>query len=135
MMRIWGLDLLRCVHCKHFPLELHIIEHKRQELKERGGIEKPFCKTYCGYLKESIAPGKDYPCEECLSIGIEVGVLYCPSCGRWYPIKDGIVYMLTDEKRNKQRDIEFLKKYSEKIPPKILEHGLPYNLSSDGSQA
>lgn len=135
MMRIWGLDLLRCVHCKHFPLELHIIEYQKQELKEKEEIEKPFCKTYCGYLKENIIAGKKYPCEECLTIGIEVGILKCPSCGRWYPIKDGIVYMLTDEKRNKQKDIEFLKKYREKIPLEILERGLPHNLSSDGSQA
>lgn len=129
MMRIWGLDVLRCVGCKHYPLELYIIEEELQDIKDLQNIEKPYCKLYCGLLKEKISLQKEYPCEECLRRAIRVGVLYCPSCKRWYPIRDGIVYMMTDSMRKTEKDKEFLRQYREKIPEFILKEGRPFNLS------
>jgi uncharacterized protein YbaR (Trm112 family) len=128
-MRYWGLDVLKCVHCKSFPLEIYVIEYERQDI-DTSGIEKPFCKVYCGYLRESIQQGKEYPCGECIKIGIKTAILYCQSCKHWYPVKNGIVVMLTDNKRKLERDLEFLRTYKEKIPENILREGKPVNLES-----
>lgn len=128
-MRYWGLDVLVCVHCKHHPLELVVIETVKQDV-DTSSITTPVCKEYCGYLKEKIDKNKAYPCQECLRTGIKTGVLYCPSCGRWYPIRNGIVYMLTDSKRNLKQDREFLEAYKDRIPEYILKQGKPVNLES-----
>jgi len=59
------------------------------------------------------------------------GIIVCPKCLRWYPIKDEIPEMLPDELRNKKEDIEFLKKWREKIPEKILTEGKPFSLKNE----
>lgn len=128
MMRYWGLDVLKCVSCKNFPLEIHVIEQERQSV-DTSGLEKPFCKAYCGYLKEKLEQGKEYPCDECIKIGIRTAVLYCNSCKHWYPVRDGIVIMLTDNKRKPERDLEFLRTYKDKIPDHIVKEGRPFNLA------
>lgn len=128
MMRYWGLDVLKCIHCKSFPLELHVIEEERQDIGV-SEIETPLCKAYCGYLKENIKESKDYPCHECLKRGIKTAVLYCPQCKHWYPIRDGIVVLLPDSKRKLEKDKEFLEKMRDKIPEVVLREGKPVNLS------
>lgn len=127
-MRYWGLDVLKCIHCKRFPLEIHVIEEERQNV-DTSGIQKPLCKEYCGLLKEKIEVGKEYPCEDCLKIGIKTAVLYCPDCKHWYPVRDGIVVMLTDNKRKPEKDLSFLRTYKERIPDYIVKEGKPFNLS------
>lgn len=59
---------------------------------------------------------------------IREGVLLCDKCDRYYPIMDEIPVMLPDELRNNQRDIDFLKRWQDKIPEKILRHGNPWHL-------
>ncbi|HDI07969.1 MAG TPA: Trm112 family protein [Candidatus Bathyarchaeota archaeon] len=59
------------------------------------------------------------------------GIIVCPKCLRWYPIKDEIPEMLPDELRNKKEDMEFLKKWREKIPEKILTEGKPFSLKNE----
>jgi uncharacterized protein YbaR (Trm112 family) len=127
-MRYWGLDILMCLYCKKFPLELYIIEEEKQSINVTD-IETPLCKSYCGYLKENIVQGKEYPCYECLRTGIKTAVLYCPDCKHWYPVRDGIIVMLVDSKRKLEKDREFLEKYKDKIPEFILREGKPVNLS------
>lgn len=128
MMRYWGLDVLKCVHCKSFPLEMYVIEEERQEI-DVSDVSTPFCKSYCGYLRENIEQGKEYPCRECVRLGIKTAVLYCKSCRHWYPVRNGIVVLMTDNKRRKDRDLDFLRTYSDKIPEFILKEGEPFNLS------
>ena len=121
------LDILACPICKKFPLELIIIERKKyeRELKQ----EKPFCELYCGYLVRYLKDIKETPpCDECIKYEIVTGVLYCNNCKRWYPIIDEIPRMLPDELRKKSEDLKFLKKYSDKIPERILSEGKPFNL-------
>jgi len=130
-MRYWGLDVLKCVSCKHFPLEMYVIEAERQEI-DTSSLEKPFCKAYCGYLRESVQSGKEYPCDECIRIGVKTGILYCPACKHWYPIRNGVIVMLTDNKRKIEKDLEFLKTYKDRIPEHVLYEGLPVNLRSTG---
>lgn len=128
MMRYWGLDVLKCVNCKAFPLEMYVIEEEKQDV-DTSGISTPLCKAYCGYLRESIVQGKVYMCQDCLKVGIKTAILYCPNCKHWYPVRNGIVVMLTDNKRKVERDLEFLKMYRSKIPNFILREGKPVNLS------
>jgi len=57
------------------------------------------------------------------------GIILCPKCLRWYPIRDEIPEMLPDELREEKDEIKFLQKWRDKIPRKILYEGKPFNLS------
>jgi uncharacterized protein YbaR (Trm112 family) len=57
------------------------------------------------------------------------GLITCPKCLRWYPIRDEIPEMLPDELRKESEDLPFLKKWKDKIPDKILQEGKPFRLS------
>ncbi len=61
---------------------------------------------------------------------VKEGVLFCTKCSRYYPIIDEIPVMLPDELREKQkdRDIDFLKKWRSKIPDKVIKQGNPWHL-------
>jgi len=56
------------------------------------------------------------------------GIITCPKCLRWYPIRDEIPEMLPDELRTEKEELLFLQKWKEKIPQKILLEGKPFNL-------
>jgi uncharacterized protein YbaR (Trm112 family) len=75
---------------------------------------------------------KHYPLEliEIVSEGETVmeGVLFCTKCSRYYPVIDEIPVMLPDELREKQKDIEFLRKWEDKIPDKVIRQGNPWHL-------
>lgn len=59
------------------------------------------------------------------------GIIICPKCLRWYPIRNEIPEMLPDELRKKRDDVNFLKKWRERIPEKILLEGKPFNLKEE----
>ncbi|HYY86890.1 MAG TPA: Trm112 family protein [Nitrososphaeraceae archaeon] len=59
---------------------------------------------------------------------IKEGVLFCSQCSRFYPIIEEIPVMLPDELRDKEKDIQFLQKWHEKIPSKIIKNGNPWHL-------
>lgn len=75
---------------------------------------------------------KDYPLElyELAVRGDEIsdGLLYCTKCGRYYPIVEEIPIMLPDELRKVKDDLEFLKKWQEKLPDKVIKQGNPWHL-------
>ena len=56
------------------------------------------------------------------------GAIYCSKCSRFYPIIEEIPIMLPDELRNKDQDIEFLKRNQSKLPEKIIKHSSPWHL-------
>jgi uncharacterized protein YbaR (Trm112 family) len=60
---------------------------------------------------------------------VSEGIIICPKCSRWYPIRDEIPEMLPDELREARDDVPFLERWRSKIPPKILSQGKPFNLS------
>ncbi len=126
------LDLLACPMCKHFPLELIVIEEKNYSDRKIPG-QPPLCELYCGYKEKMIKDLKEQPpCDECIKKEIVTGVLYCRKCGRWYPIINTIPHMLPDyiRENEKDRELEFLSKYKDKLPEKIFLKGKPHNLSS-----
>jgi uncharacterized protein YbaR (Trm112 family) len=56
------------------------------------------------------------------------GVIVCPKCLRWYPIRDEIPEMLPDELRKENGDLQFLKKWKAKMPEKVVYEGKPFSL-------
>ncbi len=124
------LDLLACPHCKNFPLELIVLEETTYE-RSCAEEKKPYCELYCGLKRariQDIENPEQLPCEECVKKEIVEGVLYCSKCGRWYPIRNEIPIMLPDKLRSEKEDIEFLEKYKDKLPEKIVYEGKPFHL-------
>lgn len=56
------------------------------------------------------------------------GVIFCPKCARFYPIIEEIPIMLPDELRDKKQEVEFLKKFKNKLPEKIITKANPWHL-------
>lgn len=54
------------------------------------------------------------------------GVIVCPKCLRWYPIREEIPEMLPDELRKETEDLPFMKKWQSRIPEKIVVGGKPF---------
>jgi len=59
---------------------------------------------------------------------VSEGVLVCTKCSRFYPIIEEIPIMLPDELRDKKLEIDFLKKYKENLPEKVVKKGLPWHI-------
>jgi len=59
---------------------------------------------------------------------INEGILFCSKCYRFYPIVDEIPVMLPDELRKMKSEIEFLQKWKDKIPDKVIKTGNPWHL-------
>ena len=59
---------------------------------------------------------------------ISEGAIYCSKCARFYPIIEEIPMMLPDELRDKNLDIEFLKRNQIVLPEKITKHASPWHL-------
>ena len=59
---------------------------------------------------------------------IKEGVLFCSDCSRFYPIIEEIPVMLPDDLRDKEKDIQFLQKWEQKIPGKITKNAKPWHL-------
>ena len=59
---------------------------------------------------------------------ISYGILFCNKCHRFYPIIDEIPVLLPDELREKQKDLDFLQEWYNKIPSKVINEGNPWHL-------
>ena len=59
---------------------------------------------------------------------VSEGAIFCSKCSRFYPIIDEIPIMLPDELRDKDQDMEFLKKNSDALPEKIVRGAAPWHL-------
>jgi uncharacterized protein YbaR (Trm112 family) len=56
------------------------------------------------------------------------GLMVCGECGRYYPISGEIANMLPDGLRSRKEDLEFLRRWREKVPPEVARKGKPWNL-------
>jgi uncharacterized protein YbaR (Trm112 family) len=63
-----------------------------------------------------------------LDIVIEEGILFCNRCLRIFPIVEEIPIILPDEIRDKNKDLELLKKWSNSLPDKVVKKALPWHL-------
>jgi uncharacterized protein YbaR (Trm112 family) len=99
-MRKSMLELLACPIDKHYPLELFEMSIKQDNNNDNNNDD----------------------------IVISEGILFCSKCYRYYPIIDEIPVLLPDELREKGKDIEFLQKWHNKIPAKVINQGNPWHL-------
>lgn len=92
------LNILACPIDKHYPLEL--LEFTSTKIEENNSKDKI----------------------------IDMGLLYCVKCTRFYPIIEQIPVMLPDELRDKQKDLEFLQRWRGEIPSNVLHNAMPWHL-------
>ncbi len=118
-MRLRLLDLLACPSCRHFPLQLHIFEEAREDVKVPGN--PPLCELYCAYKGGEVSKVGETPCDECVKRDIITGLLACTSCGAWYPIIDSIPRMLPPGHplRSDKQYRKALEKHADKMPEEL----------------
>lgn len=128
------LDILACPIDKNYPLELielNVKELEKDKIKENyhplnsdenNNIVKKN-KNSGGVNKVNEIKHND----EKVIVVID-GILYCKKCSRFYPIIDEIPIMLPDELREKEKDLQFLKKWKHTIPEEILTQSNPWHL-------
>ncbi len=63
------------------------------------------------------------------------GMIICPKCLRWYPIRDEIPEMLPDELRSEKDELPFLKRWKSKMPSRILAEGKPFKLEDKAEKS
>lgn len=124
------LDILACPMDKNYPLdliELHVKEFENDNLRESDFLndDKTSKKNNLVINQENDIRGEGT--KDKIIIIIE-GILYCKKCLRFYPIIDEIPIMLPDELREKEKDLEFLNKWKNNIPQKILNNANPWHL-------
>jgi len=129
------MDLLACPIDKTFPLKLIVFSEKTYERSLEVEGDKPVCEEYCGLNRVSVKgrSASELGCERCVKLEVVEGILICPKCLRWYPIMDEIPSLLPDELREgeKEEELEFLRRYRDRIPREVLVRGKPFNLSGE----
>lgn len=126
------LDILACPMDKNYPLdliELHVKEFEDGNLRESKfpNDDKNTKKNNLTVNEENEIRGDVNKDKDKVIVIIE-GILYCKKCLRFYPIIDEIPIMLPDELREKEKDLEFLNKWKNNIPQKILDNANPWHL-------
>lgn len=120
---------------KNYPLdliELHVKELENDNLRESNfkfpNDEKKTIKDNLTVNQEINNIRAEVNKDKDKVIVIIEGILYCRKCLRFYPIIDEIPIMLPDELREKEKDLEFLNKWKNNIPQKILKNANPWHL-------
>jgi uncharacterized protein YbaR (Trm112 family) len=147
------LDILVCPFDKESKLELFELGF-RESPKDEGGIKKGLEQKFSGehqqnksYQKnndlESISAYHEYEegkknkidaysddlfADSELDTVIEEGILFCNRCFRFFPIVEEIPIILPDGIRDKNKDLELLKKWSNSLPEKVVKKALPWHL-------
>ncbi len=147
------LDILVCPFDKESKLELFELE-TRVPQKDEEKIKKVLAQKFTdkdqqnkSKLKnndmESVSIHNQYEEEEKNKIDaysvdlftdsdydivIEEGILFCNRCFRFFPIVEEIPIILPDEIRDKNKDLELLKKWSTSLPEKVVKKALPWHL-------
>jgi len=127
------LDILACPICKKFPLKLIVFNETEYKYDNIDFSEDEIlCEEFCGLHQKFLKDLGEVKlnCINCIRHEVVDGILICDKCGRWYPIIEEIPHMLPDELRNENEDKAFLKKFRDLIPRQVLDHGKPWNLSS-----
>jgi uncharacterized protein len=112
------LEILACPIDKHTPLELFEINVILTNNVSHSVNGTDVTDTKSENDKPKVAENRI----------IKEGVLFCSECSRFFPIIDEIPIMLPDELREKDKDLQFLRTWRDKIPRKILEYGQPWHL-------
>jgi uncharacterized protein YbaR (Trm112 family) len=127
------LDILACPIDKNYPLELIELTIKNLQKDNLKENEHPTSNkgNYDSNKKIQNDSGLNHKNEIHDNVQVTVvidGILFCKKCSRFYPIIDEIPIMLPDELRDKQKDLQFLKKWENYIPELILKNSNPWHL-------
>ena len=132
------LDILACPMDKNYPLDLiefHVKEFENNNLRNLRESKFKFSNDNKKIKKNNLTVSQEFDDirgvinkdKEKVIVIVE-GILYCKKCLRFYPIIDEIPIMLPDELREKEKDLEFLNKWKNNIPQKILKNANPWHL-------
>ncbi len=129
------LNILVCPFDKVTSLDLFEFEMKTTSLPgvEDNKIVASDNESSLNKKNEATAPAtqqtntKLYSEDNSEGIVVE-GILFCKTCGRFYPITEEIPIILPDELRDKKKDIDFLKKWSKSIGPDLLKTLKPWTV-------
>ncbi|MGZ5546894.1 MAG: Trm112 family protein [Nitrososphaeraceae archaeon] len=127
------LDILACPIDKNYPLdliELNVKDLEKEFLKENNhpiNNEEEQKNSIKKNNRDKVNQENEIKDNEKVIVIID-GILYCKKCSRFYPIIDEIPIMLPDELREKEKDIQFLKKWKDCIPEDILKNSNPWHL-------
>ncbi len=106
-------------------------EHQQNKSDQKNNDEKSISVNN-GYEEEKKnkvdANSDDFFADAGYDIVIEEGVLFCNSCFRFFPIVEEIPIILPDEIRDKNKDLELLKKWSDSLPEKVVKNAQPWHL-------
>ena len=130
------LDILACPMDKNYPLDLiefHVKEFENNNLRNLRESKFKFSNNNKKIKKNNLTVNQEFEdirgeINKDKVIVIVEGILYCKKCLRFYPIIDEIPIMLPDELREKEKDLEFLNKWKNNIPQKILKNANPWHL-------
>jgi uncharacterized protein YbaR (Trm112 family) len=122
------LDILVCPFDKESSLELYEFSTRNLEKSDSKIISETNPQNE--KLDESIENKKENIPNELANddVVIEEGILFCNSCSRFYPIVEEIPIILPDELRDKNKDLELMKKWSDSLPEKVVNKALPWHL-------
>jgi uncharacterized protein len=127
------LDILACPIDKNYPLdliELNVKDLEKEFLKENNhpiNNEEEQNNIIKKNNRDKVNQENEIKDKEKVIVIID-GILYCKKCSRFYPIIDEIPIMLPDELREKEKDLQFLKKWKNYIPEDILKNSNPWHL-------
>lgn len=125
------LDVLVCPFDKESELELFEFKTRPMgniaQIEEKKGRSESGLKTNNNRAQGStVKPGNTVDMDN--DVVIEDGMLFCNSCLRFYPIVEEIPIILPDELRDKNNDLDILRKWSKSLPEKVVKRSLPWHL-------
>jgi uncharacterized protein len=122
------LDIIVCPFDKESSLELYELSTRNLEKTDSKIISESNPQNV--KLEEGFENKKENISNDLSNndIIIEEGILFCNSCSRFYPIVEEIPIILPDELRDKNKDLEFIKKWSDSLPEKVVKKALPWHL-------
>jgi uncharacterized protein len=122
------LDIIVCPFDKESSLELYELSTRNLEKTDSKIISESNPQNV--KLEEGFENKKENISNDLSNndIIIEEGILFCNSCYRFYPIVEEIPIILPDELRDKNKDLEFIKKWTDSLPEKVVKKALPWHL-------
>ncbi len=125
------LDVLVCPFDKESELELFEFKTRpmgniAQSEEKKSGSESSFKSNNNRAQDSTVKPSNTVDMNN--DVVIEDGMLFCNSCLRFYPIVEEIPIILPDELRDKNNDLDILRKWSDSLPEKVVKRSLPWHL-------
>lgn len=125
------LDVLVCPFDKESELELFEFKTRpmgniAQSEEKKRRSESDLKSNNNRAQGSTVKPGNTVDMDN--DVVIEDGMLFCNSCLRFYPIVEEIPIILPDELRDKNNDLDILRKWSNSLPEKVVKRSLPWHL-------